>query len=373
MNASITILITIIGAFFTLVVVAWFWQRQKQSNNIHLESSQKNLLEIIDNLRRELQETSGRERQEMRKQLDTIQGQIVQNLHFSSKTLQEQFKQSSLLIQDVTQKLTKLDETNEQVLGFSKQMQSLENILRNPKHRGILGEYFLENILSHVLQPKQYQMQYAFANGEIVDAVIFYRDQLLPIDAKFSMEKYNRLLDVQNAEEKDRLERELKNDLKIRIDETAKYIRPQENTTDFSFMFIPAEGLYYSLLTYTVGSAQLNQDLHEYAYRKHVIIVSPTSFFAYLQTVLRGLKAAQMEENIKIILKRIEDLGRHLVQYHGYFQKLGTHLGTTVNIYNSAAKELKKVDKDITKITEGKENETEFQLLKKPEEHDQTE
>ncbi len=219
-----------------------------------------------------------------------------------------------------------------------------------------------------MLQPNQYKMQYQFNNGEIVDAAIFFNEKIIPIDAKFSLEKYNMIMEEQDSDKRSRLEKEFKQDIKNRIDETAKYIKPNENTTDFAFMFIPAEGIYYNLLIYKVGNLDVNShDLIEYAFRKHVIIVSPTSFFAYLETVLQGLKALKMEDSIKEIVKKVGDLGRHLNSYETYLEKMGKNLGTTVNMYNSAYKEFNKIDKDVYKITEGdKGGEVEPLLVDKP-------
>ncbi len=315
---------------------------------------QKLVFEYIEALRKEMRESGTENRKEVQQRLDVIQERLSKGLEVSSQTIQKQFSQSSKLISEVTQKLTKLDETNKQVLNFSEQMQSLENILKNPKQRGILGEYFLETLLGHVLQPNQYKMQYKFSNGEIVDAAVFFKDKIIPIDAKFSLEKYNKIMEENDSDKRERLEKEFKLDIKNRIDETSKYIRESENTTDFAFMFIPAEGVYYNLLIYKIGAIKTNaNDLMEYAFSKHVIIVSPTSFFAYLQTVLQGLKALKMEESVKDIVKRVGDLGKHLGSYDTYMQKMGNNLGTTVNMYNTAYKEFKKIDKDVYKITDG--------------------
>jgi DNA recombination protein RmuC len=272
-----------------------------------------------------------------------------------NKTIQTQFGQSAKIIADVTERLTKLDETNKQVMGFADQLQNLESILQNPKQRGILGEYYLENVLKNVLPPTQYQMQYKFSDGDIVDAVVFVKDKIIPIDSKFSLENYNKAVGERDPDRRTQLENDFKNDLKKRIDETSKYIKPKEGTMDFAFMFIPAEGIYYDLLINQVGSIKVNtHDLIEYAFKeKHVIIVSPTSFLAYLQTVMQGLRALQIEESAKEIRKRVEDLGRHLSAYDEYFKKLGNNLSTTVNSYNFAAKELNKVDKDVVKIAGG--------------------
>ncbi|MFA5127687.1 MAG: DNA recombination protein RmuC [Patescibacteria group bacterium] len=271
------------------------------------------------------------------------------------KTIQTQFGQNIKVITDITERLTKLDETNKQIIGFADQLQSLEDVLQNPKQRGILGEYFLENVLKNVLPPGSFQMQYKFPDGDIVDAVVFVKDKLIPIDSKFSLENYNKIVAEKDPERRTELEKLFKNDLKNRIDETSKYIKPKEGTMDFAFMFIPAEGIYYDLLINQVGAMKINtHDLIEYAFKeKRVIIVSPTSFLAYLQTVMQGLRALQIEETAKEIRQRVEDLGKHLLAYDEYLKKLGNNLSTTVNAYNISYKEFNKIDKDVIKIAGG--------------------
>jgi len=230
-------------------------------------------------------------------------------------------------------------------------LQSLENILKNPKQRGILGEYYLETVLKNVLPPGSYQMQYEFPDKTIVDAVVFVKDKIIPIDSKFSLENYNKMVEERDATEKKRLETIFVNDLKNRITETAKYIQPTKGTTDFAFMFIPHEAIYYDLITNKVGAGDDNENLIQRAAGKYkVIITSPTSFLAYLQTVLQGLKALQIEESAKEIIKKVEDLGKHLKSYDEYHNKLGNALGTVVNHYNASNKELKKIDKDVLRI-----------------------
>ncbi|MFH1462319.1 MAG: DNA recombination protein RmuC [bacterium] len=282
--------------------------------------------------------------QELRRILDSRLGD-------SAKMFQQQYSESAKLIKDITERLTKLDETNRQVVGFAEQLQSLEDILQNPKQRGILGEYYLETVLKNVLPPGTFQMQYRFKNGDIVDAAIFVKDKVIPVDSKFSLENYNRLLETKDPAERERLEKVFRQDLKNRIDETAKYVKPEEDTMEFAFMFIPSEAVFYDLLVNKAGAVEA-QDLVQYAFKeKKVIIVSPTSFLAYLQTVLQGLRALQIEESAKEIRKRVEDLGRHMGKYETYMKKLGNHLGTTVNTYNTAYKEFGKIDKDVLKVT----------------------
>jgi DNA recombination protein RmuC len=291
----------------------------------------------------------------LQQQLAQVSEQLNKGLIESNKSVQEQFRASASIIKDVTEKLGTLENTNKQVLGIADQLQGLENVLKNPKQRGILGEYYLETLLKNMFGPKDYQMQYAFKNGDIVDAVIFIKDKILPIDSKFSLENYNKIIAEKDMTKKEQLEKIFKQDLKNRIDETAKYIKPKEGTMDFAFMFIPSEGIYYDLLINQVGALKVNtRDLIDYAFReKRVIIVSPTSFAAYLQTVMQGLRALKIEESIHEIVGNVNKLSAHLNAYGSHMSKLGNSLGTTVNAYNSASKEFTKIDKDVTKLTGG--------------------
>lgn len=365
----IEILLTILLVLVVIMIVAVFLMYKKMNQPATDDSEvNKLMLDMIHGLRQEVGDMSQKSRVELQQRLDQMTS-LLQNSHASNmKNMQSHFQTTSKIIEEITQKLTKVEGTNTQILGFSEKLQSLENILKNPKQRGILGEYFLETLLGHVLQPQQYKIQYKFSNGEIVDAVIFMQDKIIPIDAKFSLEKYNKIMETTDKEQRDRLSKEFKMDIKNRIDETSKYIRPKEDTTDFAFMFIPAEGIYYDLLIYNVGATDVrSQDLIEYAFSKRVIIVSPTSFFAYLQTVLQGLKALKMEKSVLEIVKRVGDLGKHIQAYESYFAKIGGHLSTTVNSYNTAYKELKKIDKDVIKITDKEVGgEIEPELIERP-------
>jgi len=315
---------------------------------------------LINELRRDIQTSTDRQRTEISGKMENLQNELTKNLTQSATTLQKHFSHTSTIIRDVTERLTKLDDTNTQVLKFSEQLQSLENILKNPKQRGILGEYWLETLLDQVLQPTQYKMQYDLGTDEkngqklIPDAVIFIKEIIIPIDAKFSLENYNRIMSENDPDKRKTLEKIFKSDVKKRIDETSKYIRPEMGTTNFAFMFVPAEGVYHNLIVSNVGAVEVNsRNLIEYAFEKGVMIVSPTSFFAYLQTVIMGLKALQIEESVAQIQKQAEQLMRHLKAYEEYHNKIGKHLDTTYRAFNTSSKELRKIDKDIFKITEG--------------------
>ena len=289
-------------------------------------------------------------------QLNELSRTVDMKIGDTSKQMNESLKfhssESNKIIRDVTERLTRLDETNKQVISFADQLESLQNILKNPKQRGILGEYYLETVLKNVLPPGSYQMQYAFKDSTIVDAVVFVKDKVIPIDSKFSLENYNKMIEAVDDTERKRLESVFINDLKLRITETAKYVKPEEGTMDFAFMFIPHEAIYYDLLINKIGAVEDSSEslIQRAAGKYKVIITSPTSFLAYLQTVLQGLKALKIEESAKEIIKKVEDLGKHLKSYEDYHMKLGTSLGTVINHFNASNKELKKIDKDVLRI-----------------------
>ncbi|MEK7505680.1 MAG: DNA recombination protein RmuC [Patescibacteria group bacterium] len=305
------------------------------------------------------------------KQMEALRGTVDQKLGEGNKSvaesLQNQFKESQKLIKEITQELTSVKETGRQVVSFADQLKNLQDILKNPKQRGILGEYFLGTLLENTLAPENFKLQYAFPNGTIVDAAVFVKEKIIPIDSKFSLENYNRMAEAREPAEKERLEKLFVNDLKLRIQETAKYIQPEQGTTDFAFMFIPHEAIYYDLLVNKVGGSSDgdNNLIQKAAGKDHVIIVSPTSFLAYLQTVVQGLRALQIEDQAKTIIKNVGELGKHLRSYEEYHGKLGNSLGTVVNHFNASGKELKKVDKDILRIT-GTSPELETALIDGP-------
>jgi len=267
--------------------------------------------------------------------------------------LQDLNKAVNSNIKEMIEKVTRIDETGKQMISFTDQLQSLQDILKNPKQRGVLGEYYLETLLKNVLPPGSYEMQYGFQDGTIVDAAVFVKDKIIPIDSKFSLENYNRLVEEKNEVEKERLEKLFVADLKNRIAETSKYIQPGQGTMDFAFMFIPHEAIYYDLIVNKIGALKEDSEslIQRAASKYHVLIVSPTSFLAYLQTVLQGLNALHIEEKASEIIKRVEELSRHWKSYEDYYKKLGNSLGTTINHYNAGYKELGKVDKDVLRIT----------------------
>lgn len=302
--------------------------------------------------------------QQMQELARTLDVRVLESSRSMQEHAHRQFAESSRLIKEITEEVTSVKEIGRQTQGFAEQLKSLQDILKNPKQRGILGEYYLETVLKNVLPPGMYQMQYPFKNGEIVDAAVFVNEKIVPVDSKFSLENYNRLVHADESE-RPAFEKAFVSDLKLRIQETAKYIRPEEGTMDFAFMFIPSEGIYYDLLTNQVGGGEDENLIQRAASKYKVIIVSPTSFLAYLQTVMQGLKALKIEEKAVEIQQRVGELGKHIAAYEEFYRKLGVSLGTTVSHYNAGYKELGKIDKDVYRIAETKIG-IEPELLEKP-------
>src|SRR3989338_6313633 len=304
----------------------------------------------------------------LQKQIQNMESALDSRMNESSRnvneTMRTQLGESAKLIREITAEITSVKEIGRETGKFAEQLKSLQEIIKNPKQRGVLGEYYLETVLKNVLPPGMYQMQYPFKNGEIVDAVVFMNGKVVPIDSKFSLENYNRFIQAPEGE-RAAFEKTFVNDLKLRIQETAKYIRPEEDTMDFAFMFSPSEGIYYDLLTNQVGAGEEENLIQRASSKYKVIIVSPTSFLAYLQTVMQGLKALQIEKQAEEIQKRVGELGKHIGSYEEYYKKLGTALGTAVSHYNSGYKELGKIDKDVYRIAQEK-MEIEVELLEKP-------
>ena len=324
------IIIVLIGSLFGLY---FFIKKQIESNS---EERNKEIESKLDNL------------------VEAFKLESAKNLADQIKDSKQDQKNMSDTLEKVTKELEKIKGTNEQVLTFANQMKTLEKILGNQKQRGILGEIQLENLLANVLPPELFQMQYSFSNNEAVDAIIKVGEFIIPIDAKFSLDNYNKMIesDETDTDRLSDLEKKFKNDIKNRIDETSKYIRPNEGTVDYAYMFIPADGLYQDLLNNKVGSLKINQrDLVSYAYQKKVMIVSPMSLFPMLQVTSKALNNMKVEESIQEIQMNIEKLGNHLKAYLTYHEKLGNSLSTVVNHYNVSNKEFKKIDKDITKLT----------------------
>ncbi|MBD3300676.1 MAG: DNA recombination protein RmuC [Candidatus Moranbacteria bacterium] len=365
----VIIMIFVAGLFF---IIYFFNSKIKELKKSQLgNKDQENMFIIINELRKEIRQNQGENRKELESKLNLIRQTLDRGMDFSFKSIKNQFQESKRLIEQTSQRISRFEQTNQKIAGFAEQLQSLESFLKNPKQRGILGEYYLESILKNVFNPEQFELQYKFKDGSIVDAVIFYQDKILPIDSKFSMENYNKMIEEKDTLRKKNLEKNIINDIKKRINETAKYIKINEGTFDFAFMFIPSESVYYDLISAKVGIIrETKENIINYAHKKNVVLVSPSSFYAYLQTILHGLKLIQMKESMSVFRKNIDKLDRHLKNYENHFLKIGTHLTTTVNAYNNSSKEFKKIDKDLYKISQKpRKNFKELEKIEKPKEN----
>ena len=348
-------IIIIILCLIVIALIFVVFKKNNGSNSDVIIQLSNNLSNQIQDIRKEINDNSEKSRLEIESKLKVINKEISDFQISSRSSIQKQFADSNKIIKDVTDELAKIKGTNEQVLSFANQMKSLEKILGNQKQRGIFGEIQLENLLSNVLPPEIFQMQYSFKSGEIVDAIIKVNQNIIPIDAKFSLDNYNRMIESNDEGEIKILEKKFKEDIKSRIDETSKYIKPQEKTLDYAFMFIPADGLYQDLLNSRVGSLKINSnELVTYAYLKKVMIVSPMSLFPMLQITMKALNNLKFEKEIDTVIKNVRNLSNHLASYQLYHDKLGNTLKTVVNHYNKSSDEFGKIDKDISRISSGK-------------------
>lgn len=350
---------SILNIVLTLIVIFLIWKtlgegkkgQEKEGSTLSILASQ------IQDINKQINEQTKYVNDSTRNQSNDLQ-KSVQNIN----------EQITKHLINVTKGVTEANEASKQVLSIADQLKNLEKVLKHQKQRGTLGEASLELILSNILPPTAYKLQYKFKDGKTVDAVIQTKEGIIPVDAKFSLDNFARYSEAEDAITKQALYDAFAKDLEKRIDETAQYIKTGEDTLPFAFMFIPAEGIYYDLLTNEKGSSDATRrNLLDYAYQdKKVIIVSPTTFAAYLQSVLYGFRAFKIEESAQQIQKQVAELQKHLRQYEEYHMKLGKQLGATVNHFNDSHKAFQRIDKDVEKIT-GKSIEVEPLKIDKPE------
>lgn len=336
----IVVIVLVLGNLGLLFVV---WRRTSGSDQP--KDSMLILQNQIQDMSRAIEHRLGEGTNRM---FDGMRAQSDQS-HKLMSTISRQMQDQLL---EVVKGVSETKESTKQVFTIAEQLQSLERVLKNQKQRGNLGESSLNLILQNVLPVGQFQAQYKFLDGEIVDMVVKTKDGMLPIDSKFPLENYLRFIDETDDTRREQYRKEFKADVKKRIDETSKYIRPGEGTMPFAFMFIPAEGIFHDLLNDTSVGISAN-DLIEYAYKqKNVIIASPTTFLAYLQTVLFGNQRAKIQETAVDIIKNVSELSKHLAAYQEHHNALGKSLSTVVNHYDKSNKAYKQIDKDVVRITQ---------------------
>lgn len=281
------------------------------------------------------------------RQVNERLNQMNQSLMEANKIIGQNLGSATSVFGDVQKSLGKLEETNARIYEVGRNISTLQELLRAPKFRGQMGETMLENILNQVLPKEYFQMQYRFRSSDAVDAVIKLGEGLVPIDAKFSLENFQKFLEAQDEQTKNSFRKKFIQDIKNRIDEiSTRYILPKENTYDFALMYIPAENVYYEVI--------IKEDMLSYCISKKVIPVSPNTFYAYLQVICLGLKGLKVEENAKEILKNLNMLTQDITKFQDDFQILGSHLGNARNKYEEAERKLERFSDRLTNVSDNK-------------------
>ena len=288
---------------------------------------------------------------EIREQLSHIMKNVGESLSSSHGNINSQLKASNEVIGEIQKKLGTLEVTTRNIQEISKDISSLQEILQAPKLRGNLGEYLLEELLKDILPPKNYQMKYGFTNGTQVDAVIKLGDGMVPVDSKFPLESFQRLVQAENEEQKKQFKKEFVTSVKKRIDEiVSKYIQPSENTFEFAMMYIPAENVFYETI---INDSLTNKEyeLFNYAIKNHVIPVSPNSLYAYLMAIVYGLQGFKIEQEAKTIIGELSKVQNSFSKFFTDFTLLGKHIGNAESKYTDLTKKADRINDQVTKIT----------------------
>lgn len=287
----------------------------------------------------------------MSEQLNTITRTVNENLSQTQGNITSQLSQTGNVVSEIQKKLGALEETTKQMKDIGKDISSLQDILQAPKLRGNLGEYLLEDLLRQVFPAGNYTMKYSFKSGAQVDAVIRLGEWIISVDAKFPLESFQRLLAAQDEESRKKYKKEFIKSVKNRIDEIAdKYIRPDEGTFDFALIYIPAENVFYETMISDALSDK-NYEIFNYAMAKHVIPVSPNSFYAYLMAIAFGLKGLKIEQQTKEILKNLVKVQDSFTHFYSDFSLLGKHISNASGKYDDTARKADKFHERLVNFT----------------------
>jgi DNA recombination protein RmuC len=283
----------------------------------------------------------------------SVQGlnqQVTQVLFDSNKSISDRLDNTHTVVGDLRQKLGRLEEASKQMLDVGKDISKLQDILQPPKLRGGMGELFLQDLLSQVLPSRNFELQYRFKGGEAVDAVIKLAQGMVPVDAKFPLENFRRIIESDNEETKKASRKAFIRDVKIHIDAiSSKYIRMDENTLDFALMYIPAENVYYETIIKDCEPGA-EPALFTYAINKRVIPVSPNTFYAYLQTIFLGLRGMRVEEKSREILENIARVQKEFEKFGEAFRLVGQHLDNSSKKYMEAQKRFGALESKIEQV-----------------------
>jgi len=326
----IVILIAVLGLFSWLV----FYFTKK-----HFAKNTSDLSGLSEKMLSQLNEVTNQVNLRLRENLEMMQRQ--------GQDLNSRLDNTQRVVQSVTNKLTGLEESSKKIFEVGKDISSLHDILKAPKLRGGLGEYFLADILEQILPRENYSLQYSFRDGETVDAIVRLRDMMIPVDSKFPLENFKQIIASKTHEEKISTKKQFMRDVKKHVDSIAeKYIRPAEGTSDFALMYVPAENVYYEIILKEKESSNITS----YALSKKVVPVSPNSFYAYLQAILIGLKGLQIEKGAKEILVNLSRLKNDFGKFAEDFDLLGKHLNHASSTYESGQKRLEKFNDNLIAI-----------------------
>lgn len=335
---------------FTLAVllVGWLFLSRFEALLREKKEDQSLLLmqQQIDQLRIQLSQALDNNAQLVQQQLGQVLGNVNERLKENGEILErthqslgERLDNAARVVGNVQKSLGGLEEANRKIYDVGKDIASLQEILRAPKLRGGLGEFFLEDLLAQILPAQHFIVQHAFKSGERVDAVIKLGSSLVPVDSKFPLENFKRTLEAANDDERSRTKRQFISDVKKHVDAIAsKYILPDEGTYDFALMYIPAENVFYE--TIIKDDSEGERNLSQYALSKRVIPVSPNSFYAYLQAIVLGLKGMKVEERAKEIIQYLSRLRGDFGKFRDDFGLLGKHLNHAQASYQSTEKRL---------------------------------
>ncbi len=294
----------------------------------------------------------------MQKHVDNLTNQVNQQLQGITMQLQSttgqignRLDKTTQIVKDVGESLGRVSEATKQLYEVGKDISSLQDLLRAPKFRGEFGEFLLESLLSQILTPEFYRLNYGFKDGTKVEAVICLGDKVVPVDAKFPLDSFKRIIESESEEEKQVWRKDFIRKVKEKIDQISKYIKPDEGTYDFALMYIPAENVYYETIIRDESFGGENSILG-FALEKRVIPVSPNSFLAYLYAIASGLKGLKIEERAHDILIRLNSLVLELNKFKEDFETLGMHLNRAKNKYEEADKQLSRFDNKLSSLNE---------------------
>jgi DNA recombination protein RmuC len=309
------------------------------------------LKQEIEAVRRE-----GREDQErLRREVGGLTSEVTRQLEQGMKLIQTgqttigaRLDAATKVVGEVQGSLGTLQEATRRVAEIGREIQGLEQVLKSPKMRGGLGETLLERLLDEMLPREHWMTQHGFRSGEKVDAAIRIGERIVPVDAKFPLENFRRMLDESDETQRRQHRRVFARDVKARVDEIAKkYILPDEGTYDFALMYVPAENVYYETL---IRSETDEDGINAYALGKRVIPVSPASFFAYLQAILIGFKGMRIEERARQILAQLGRLQVDLERFREDFRLVGKHLGNASSSFTAADKRFERLAERLAAV-----------------------